>query len=45
MTPTEASSKKNEPTVWRNLYPEDLREDVVPKFTIGDKDHQEKRDF
>ena len=37
MTPTEASSKRNEAKVWRNLYPEDFREDIVPKFSIGDK--------
>src|SRR6218665_2202756 len=37
MTPTEASSKKNEAKVWRNLYPENLREDVVPKFSMGGK--------
>src|SRR6218665_1734172 len=37
MTPTEASLKKNEAKVWRNLYPEDLRDDIVPKFSIGDK--------
>ena len=37
MTPTEASLKKNEAKVWRNLYPEDMREDAVPKFSIGEK--------
>ncbi len=37
MTPTEASSKKNEAKVWRNLYPADMREDIAPKFSIGVK--------
>src|SRR6218665_2409317 len=37
MTPTEASLKKNEAKVGRHLYPEDLRENIVPKFSIGDK--------
>ena len=38
MTPVEASEKKNELTVWRNLYPNRL--DILginPKFSIGDK--------
>jgi len=37
MTPTEASLKKNEPKVWRNLYPEGDTEVILPKFSIGDK--------
>ena len=38
MTPVEASKKKNELTVWRNLYPEHLeRRDIKPNFSIGDK--------
>ena len=38
MTPVEASKKKNELEVWRNLYPNHL--DIIninPKFSIGDK--------
>ena len=38
MTPVEASKKKNEFEVWRNLYPNHL--DIIninPKFSIGDK--------
>ena len=38
MTPVEASEKKNELTVWRNLYPNRLDIlDIQPKFSIGDK--------
>ena len=38
MTPVEASEKKNELTVWRNLYPNRLDIlDIKPKFSIGDK--------
>ena len=38
MTPVEASKKKNELTVWRNLYPEHLEiRDIKPIFSIGDK--------
>ena len=38
MTPVEASKKKNELTVWRNLYPEHLEiRNIKPKFSIGDK--------
>ena len=38
MTPVEASKKKNELTVWRNLYPDRLKKiDINPKFSIGDK--------
>ena len=38
MTPVEASMKKNELTVWRNLYPDRLKPTKVnPKFSVGDK--------
>ena len=38
MTPVEVSKKKNELTVWRNLYPEHLEiRDIKPKFSVGDK--------
>ena len=38
MTPVEASKKKNELTVWRNLYPDRLKiHDIKPKFLVGDK--------
>ena len=38
MTLVEASKKKNELTVWRNLYPEHLEiRDIKPNFSIGDK--------
>ena len=38
MMPVEASKKKNELTVWRYLYPEDLEiSDIKPNFSIGDK--------
>ena len=38
MTPVEASKKKNELTVWRNLYPEQLAiRGIKPNFSIGDK--------
>ena len=38
MTPVEASKKKNELTVWRNLYPDRIKNiDINPKFSIGDK--------
>ena len=38
MTPVEASEKKNELTVWRNLYPNRLDIiDINPKFSVGDK--------
>ena len=37
MTPVEASKKKNELTVWRNLYPDRLKiDDLRPKFSVGD---------
>ena len=38
MTPTKASKKENELTVWRNLYPEHLEiYDIKPKFSVGNK--------
>ena len=38
MSPVEASKKKNELTVWRNLYPDRLKiHDINPKFSVGDK--------
>ena len=38
MTPVEASKKKNELTVWRNLYPDRYKiNDITPKFSIGDE--------
>ena len=38
MTPVEASEKKNEITVWINLYPNRLNIiDINPKFSVGDK--------
>ena len=38
MTPVEEGKKKNELTVWRNLYPEHLEiRDIKPIFSIGDK--------
>ena len=38
MTPVEASKKKNELTVWRNLYPDRYKiNDITPKFSVGDK--------
>ena len=38
MTPTKASKKENELTVWRNLYPEHLEiQDINPKFSVGDR--------
>ena len=36
MTPNEASRKKNENKVWRNLYPEYGGKTLTPKFSIGD---------
>ena len=35
MTPKEASRKKNENKVWRNLYPEFGGKTLAPKFSIG----------
>ena len=38
MTPIEASKKKNEFTVWRNLYPDRYKiYDLTPKFSVGDE--------
>ena len=38
LTPVEASKKKNELTVWRNLYPDRLKiHDLRPKFSVGDE--------
>jgi len=37
MTPVEASKKKNEVTVCRNLYPDFTRRPMRAKFKIGDK--------
>ena len=38
MIPVKASEKKNELTVWRNLYPNRLDIlDINPKFSVGDK--------
>ena len=36
MTPKEASRKKNENKMWRNLYPEFDSKTMTPKFSIGD---------
>ena len=38
LTPVEASKKKNELTVWRNLYPDRYKiNNLTPKFSVGDK--------
>ena len=38
ITPVEASKKKNELTVWRNLYPDRYKiNDITPKFSAGDE--------
>ena len=38
LTPKEASKKKNELTVWRNLYPDRYKKyNITPKFSVGDK--------
>ena len=37
MTPLEASTKKNESKVYRNLYPDLIQEISTPKFSLGDK--------
>ena len=38
MTPVEASKKKNELNVWRNLYPDRFKiHDLTPKFSVGEK--------
>ena len=36
MAPKEASHKKNENKVWRNLYPEFGGKTLTPKYSIGD---------
>ena len=37
MTPVEASKKKNELNVWRNLYPDRHKiNNLTPKFSVGD---------
>ena len=38
LTPVEASKKKNELTVWRNLYPDRYKTSRLnPKFSVGDE--------
>jgi len=37
ITPDEASLKKNEATVYRNLYPDHDRQSSKPKFKSGDR--------
>ena len=38
LTPIDASKKKNELTVWRNLYPDRYKiYDLTPKFSVGDE--------
>ena len=38
LTPEEASKKKNELTVWRNLYPDRYKKyNITPKFSVGDE--------
>ena len=38
LTPKEASKKKNELTVWRNLYPDRFKiNNLTPKFSVGDE--------
>ena len=37
MTPTKASAKVNEKTVWFNLYGDIHPEPVKPKFSVGDR--------
>ena len=38
LTPIEASKKKNELVVWRNLYPDRYKQyDIIPKFSVGDE--------
>jgi len=43
MTPSEASLKKNETAVYRNLYPDHDRQSSKPKFKIGDRVRITKR--
>ena len=44
MTPVEASLKKNENTVWRNLYP-DLGKTSRTTFSVGDNVRITKKQF
>ena len=44
MTPVEASLKKNENTVWRNLYI-DFGKTLTPKFSVGDNIITKKKKF
>jgi len=37
MTPSKASLKINEKTVWMNLYGDEITEPIKPKFSVGDK--------
>ena len=38
LTPRDASKKKNELTVWRNLYPHRYKiNNITPKFSVGDR--------
>ena len=38
MLPIDASKKKNELTVWRNLYPDRFKTNrLTPKFSVGDR--------
>ena len=38
LTPIDASKKKNELTVWRNLYPDRYKiNNLTPKFSVGDE--------
>jgi len=37
MTLSEASLKKNEATVYRNLYPNKEQQSSKPKFKVGDR--------
>ena len=38
LTPIDASKKKNELTVWRNLYPDRYKKyNITPKFSVGDE--------
>ena len=48
LTPIEASKKKNELTVWRNLYPDRYKKSRLnPKFSVGDEVRitKKKKDF
>ena len=37
MTPTKASMKVNEKTVFMNLYGDEISEPITPRFSVGDK--------